>query len=248
MNCLFQCDSETKFTCSNGSCIDIDKRCDGDPDCSDKSDEENCQILNINKSQYKKSNRPPLLANGQNLTIGVYIKVNNIDRIRELESDYRIQFWMAFLWRDSRLSFNNLKPNPLNNVLDRKSAESVWTPSLIFPDSIGSNTIGYAPDSNSYILVAKDLNETFINNGSKTNIRETNEGILYQGRDSPIILYQSFQIIHSCQFKLTYYPFDSQLCPLKASSNHCIHKIGILTRIVFNYRCQYQRLPWMDWN
>jgi hypothetical protein len=33
----------TEYLCSDGQCINLDWRCDGDEDCDDKSDETNCR-------------------------------------------------------------------------------------------------------------------------------------------------------------------------------------------------------------
>ena len=45
---------EDEFTCSDGQCINITRRCDQIVHCRDKSDEEDCRLLVLEKG-YKKN-------------------------------------------------------------------------------------------------------------------------------------------------------------------------------------------------
>ena len=39
-----------QFTCNDGQCVSIEKRCDQTSHCNDQSDEENCRIINMKTS------------------------------------------------------------------------------------------------------------------------------------------------------------------------------------------------------
>ena len=39
--------SKGEFTCNDGQCIDMEERCDQTTNCLDKSDEENCRMVNM---------------------------------------------------------------------------------------------------------------------------------------------------------------------------------------------------------
>ena len=43
-----------EFTCNDGQCVGIEKRCDQTSHCNDQSDEENCQIIQMEKRYNKK--------------------------------------------------------------------------------------------------------------------------------------------------------------------------------------------------
>ena len=45
LNLLLHSCNTSEFGCDDGMCVDMDKRCNGDNDCLDSSDEKNCDIL-----------------------------------------------------------------------------------------------------------------------------------------------------------------------------------------------------------
>lgn len=49
--CLYiaqsKCDASTEFRCSDGTCIDINWKCDGENDCLDDSDEQDCGNFHV---------------------------------------------------------------------------------------------------------------------------------------------------------------------------------------------------------
>ena len=65
-----------EFTCSGGHCIDMEQRCNQQPNCRDKTDEVGCKILTPDNS-YNKRMPPINLANtADDSIIPVRVKVS----------------------------------------------------------------------------------------------------------------------------------------------------------------------------
>ena len=57
--CFLACTSD-EYTCRDGTCVDMDKVCDGKMDCKDKSDELECQSISFDPTYLKILPPPPL--------------------------------------------------------------------------------------------------------------------------------------------------------------------------------------------
>ena len=63
-----------------------------------------------------------------------------MDNIDELESVYRIKFKTYVFRNDKRLSFSHLTGG--FDGLDSDTAQKVWIPNLLLPQSLGADHIG----------------------------------------------------------------------------------------------------------
>ena len=119
---------------------------------------------------------------------------------------------MAAVWRDSRVTFQNLKDDVRMNLIDHQTSRKLWIPPLGFPNSFGDlQTIDV--DHGAYILVHRK-NST----ASFAQHHDLDENYCYRGQDNELVYYRRFQLTHQCSFDLQYYPFDTQYCKLKVLS------------------------------
>merc|ERR1712142_422226 len=63
---LTSCNKE-QFTCDDGLCISMDKRCDTKQDCEDLSDEKGCILVHFDKEKYLKDIPPPPIDDSKTL-------------------------------------------------------------------------------------------------------------------------------------------------------------------------------------
>ena len=182
---------------------------DGDDknDCTDGSDEIDCIVVSLDESQYRKSYVPKPPNGLEKLDVGINMVVKTIDSIQELKSSYQIRLTMEIKWKDTRLMFLNLRPNPKSNIVKGDTARSLWMPPLEIPGALSDYNLDY--EDKSSLLIDKESNGFH----AKTNI--LHEGMLYHGSLNSVMLIKQLKVTHSCIFELKNYPFDIQFCEMK---------------------------------
>ena len=124
--------NEDEFTCDNGVCIAMEKRCDQRSDCQDVSDEKNCQMVNIDRSNYLASKPPPPLHGDTLVTVEIRIDFMEVLEILEVDQIFRSKYTLYLEWVDPRIEYFNLQINKKLNNLIPKEKEQIWVPRLIF--------------------------------------------------------------------------------------------------------------------
>ena len=140
----FKCSSEVQFTCDDGTCVDIKKRCNFIQDCPDNSDEGFCEPLTLDKKTYQRI-RPPITSKSKETNIHVKVDIRAVTQVNELQSQFIAEVAIHLKWNDRRITFKNL--NDQGNFLDNEWKAAIWLPPLTF-----SNTFGNEP------LVNEDFN------------------------------------------------------------------------------------------
>ena len=104
-------------------------RCDGKHDCQDRSDEVDCDKIQVDSSYLE--NQPPApshSASASRSQVVMNIDILNVLSIDEVASVLKLQYHLVLTWRDPRLKFRNLKKDTHQN----SGADNIWYPKLVF--------------------------------------------------------------------------------------------------------------------
>ena len=172
---------EEDFTCGDGLCVSMAKRCDKIIDCiNDSADEEDCNMVQFDQT-YKKEFAPVKVDEEGKIVktvVNVSVDLLTILKVSEVESLFSCQLRLFLSWTDQRLQFNNLKMESTLNSMSSEEKAAIWTPRIIFKntelrdgvknDEKSSVTI----DRHGDFEVAKDdtLDNTIIFKGSQNPI------------------------------------------------------------------------------
>ena len=200
---------EGEFTCDDGQCIGMKKRCDQVFDCWDESDEVGCKILVLKKS-YRKSS-PPVVSVWKKhdrqvfpATIRVNITLLDIASIRERDNEIDIKFTAEFEWFEPRAKYYNLKENKTQNPLEMEDIKSLWIPKLVYRNN----------KNNDDTIAALKKSQVYVNKrgGFTTSpLTSMDEIEIFEGKENPLTMIQSYTKDFKCVFDMSTFPFDTQV-------------------------------------
>ena len=139
-----------EFTCDDGQCVSMEKRCNKLHDCDDRSDEKGCNLLTLSDGYDK--NVPPFIRKCfvdntiSPVTVNVTITLLKMMGIDEDKNTIDLQFEIVLEWRDFRLSFNNLKNETYLNALTEEDKKNIWLPIVVFDNTDQKETTRLGTD------------------------------------------------------------------------------------------------------
>lgn len=126
-----------KYTCADGTCINLTQRCDLRIDCPDFSDEARCSVVDI-PQDYFTNIPPPPTVEGKPLSIYFAINIISFPSIATDDLTFVTSFELKLRWVDKRLNYLNLKDDLTLNVLTTESMKNIWIPKLFFSNAFGN--------------------------------------------------------------------------------------------------------------
>ncbi|XP_068220245.1 uncharacterized protein [Palaemon carinicauda] len=195
-----------KFTCEDGTCIDLDQRCDLRVDCKDQSDEARCSLVDV-PSGYRTTIPPPPPAGANSLPILFYINIISFPSIETEDLTFMTTLELKLRWKDTRLKYRNLKDDRSLNVLSQSSVAGIWKPRVFFSNAQGNVFTNF--DEGSRIECVRLGNSV---PGPPHLPEEVN---LFSGSENSLEMSQLYGVTYTCDFNLLMFPFDAQVCGLR---------------------------------
>ena len=221
-----------QFTCNDGQCIDIEKRCDQTYNCKDRSDEENCKMLEIDEN-YSKKIAPFLYDSGKNeispVAVNISIGLKKILKIEEVQHKFTLKFRLIMEWFDYRITYHNLKTSRSSNALAAEEVDKLWIPYVVYENT----------EFNDGTRATHDSEVTITREGAFTesDLSEMHEINIFSGSNNRITFHQLFTKIFECEYALQLYPFDTQV-------NTSVMNIRVTTK---NFRLALLTSRFQNW-
>ena len=232
---LTGCKEEGEFTCNDGQCIEMERRCDQvtgkEPNCRDESDEDGCQLI-VFKNNYNK-NIPPigLARDGSPIPASVSISINllKVVEIEETDHSIHLQFEINLQWKENRVKYQHLKDKTSLNALADDDISKLWLPLVIYSntDQKESTRLGVEWEWVTRVSVIKEGKFT------RTGFDEIDEDEIFEGAENSLTMTQTYTWEFQCLYKLQQYPFDTQVnnfqCSINISDN-CLNFRNVPSR------------------
>ncbi|XP_071524207.1 uncharacterized protein [Panulirus ornatus] len=193
-----------EFTCANGDCIPKERRCNAKDDCSDLSDEEDCQVIILPKG-YRRERPPDNETEGLAIYLSSTVEVLRFMEISDIRRVINVEFTLEIRWNDPRPKYHNLGDTLEWNKFSAEDRERVWKAKINFPN-VYDGIIK---------LMSEDLYLDKIDGALPPDYNNVRMDTVYDGKSAMIVQKLHYSGIFACSFDVFYYPFDTQMCFLQ---------------------------------
>ena len=187
------------------------------PDCRDKSDEENCEVLVLGKNYNK--NVPPVISEKEKVNVSISISILKLVDIKEEDYSIEIQFSIILKWKENRAKYHNLKHEKDLNALTKEEIQKVWLPKVIYENTDQKDTTRLGEygkgEWDTSVVVEREGNFT------QSDINIVDESEIFEGSENNLTMKQTYTREFQCNCDFVRYPFDTQVCHQQIQ-NHSI--------------------------
>ena len=200
---------EDEFTCDDGQCTIMEKRCNQVPDCRDKTDEKDCQLVILEEGY--NNNIPPIkrstLGSPIPASVSISIILMKVVDIDEVDHSIQLQFHISLQWSENRAKYLNLKEETSLNALTNDDIQKLWLPLVIYynTDQKESTRLGWVNEWTTRVTVTREGNFT------RAGLNEVDEAEIFEGAENNLTMTQTYTHEFQCSYGLQRYPFDTQV-------------------------------------
>ncbi|XP_023348145.1 uncharacterized protein LOC111716869 [Eurytemora carolleeae] len=126
---------EESFTCSSGECIPLANKCNSKIDCTDESDESQCNYLQV--PDIYSGHLGPRSKGNQPVPVYINISILAYPDIDTMGLKFTSDYYINLRWYDGRLSFKDLNDNSILNNVQLEALITMWSPQLAFLNALG---------------------------------------------------------------------------------------------------------------
>ena len=181
------------------------------PNCRDKSDEQECQILLLEDGYNKRI--PPISSEnitGNEITkakVDVSINLLKVVSIEEERHSIELQFEITLKWKESRATYQNLKRKRSLNALNEEDVERLWLPLVVYTNTDQQETtrLGMDWEWSTSVSVLREGNFT------RSDLTVLDEIEIFKGEENSLVMEQAYTHEFQCVYQLDKYPFDTQV-------------------------------------
>ena len=137
----------------------------------------------------------------------VNLTLEKVVAIEEVDYSISFKFMINLIWRDKRVTYQNLNDDSADNLLSQEEINMLWLPLVIYwnTDQEETTRLGDSWEWKTDVSVQKE-GESQMN--SKEDIDEAE---IFKGSENSLRMEQTYTHAFQCVFKLSKYPFDSQV-------------------------------------
>ena len=125
------------------------------------------------------------------------------------EDDYSIsfKFMINLIWRENRVTYQNLKNESTNNMLTQEEVNMLWLPLVIYwnTDQEETTRLGENWEWKTGISVQRE------GIAKRNPLKYIDEAELFKGSENSLSMEQTYTHAFQCVFQLSKYPFDTQV-------------------------------------
>ena len=134
----------------------------------------------------------------------------------EIDMRFKTKFYLNLEWKDTRLTYYNLKEGFSANLIGMTDRSKVWIPPIIFNNTEENKEVENGKHSSMFIRR--------LGSSKPSMLSELDESFVYSGEENNLMFQDLYVIVQGCTFQLENYPFDTQKCKIEVIMSYvCVN-------------------------